>query len=223
MRWLARRFCSRDLQLVGVLTQVAAAICASWAVAASYWERARSSESESCCSWPMHLLCLGALRPDRRVRKRRNCGYQSASRSRENVRRLSQPTNDNPLLGGGTGAPGGAGTSRVGQASSVAGRRQPRTCPKLAAILHEMCASSSNTVVRSRPVLGQAHTPQRRLFPFVAHRPGDLGRPGRRRRRVLPVAGVAARAGRRGSRRGPRLDALASTRSTSGCRRRTRA
>ena len=40
----------------------------------------------------------------------------------ENVRRLSQPTNDNPRAGDGTGAPGGAGTSRAREVSNLFGR-----------------------------------------------------------------------------------------------------
>ncbi len=60
------------------------------------------------------LLRLGPLRRHRGVGKRRDCRQKSDADPRENVRRLSQPTNDNPRIGDGTGAPGGAGTSRGG-------------------------------------------------------------------------------------------------------------
>jgi len=42
----------------------------------------------------------------------RDCRQKSDADPRKYVRRLSQPTNDNPRSGNGTGAPGGAGTSR---------------------------------------------------------------------------------------------------------------
>ena len=48
----------------------------------------------------------------------------------ENVRRLSQPTNDNPLDGAGTGAPGGAGTSRVRRLAMFSDDRQRKICVK---------------------------------------------------------------------------------------------
>ena len=68
------------------------------------------------------LLRLCALRGDRGVGKRRDCRQKGDTDPRENVRRPSLPTNDNPRAGGGTDAPGGAGTSRVEEASRGFGR-----------------------------------------------------------------------------------------------------
>src|SRR6185437_11474570 len=68
-----------------------------------------------------HLLRFGTLRGDRGVGKRRDCRQKGDADPHEYVRRLSQPTYDNPLAGAGTGAPGGAGTSRRQEASKSSG------------------------------------------------------------------------------------------------------
>ena len=55
-----------------------------------------------------------------------------------------------------------------GRLAGCSDRRQPtQTFPKLVQFCTKCATSFSKTVVRSRPVLGQAHTPRRRLFPFV--------------------------------------------------------
>src|SRR5262249_4490114 len=68
-------------------------------------------------------LGLGLLRRDRGVGNGRYCGQKSRSKSQKNVRRLSPFSNTNPLGGGLTGAPGGAGASRRG---TVAGSTDAR-------------------------------------------------------------------------------------------------
>ena len=77
----------------------------------------------------------------------------------------------NPWIGAGTGAPGGAGTSRVHEASRLFGRASTGICRNRgkthANSARRRCIPSRN-LVRSRSVLGQAQTPRRRLLPFAA-------------------------------------------------------
>ena len=78
-----------------------------------------------------------------------------------------------PDDGDGTGAPGGAGTSRVrrrlamcSDGASTENYRKPTPKPVLFCTKRRF--PPPRAVVRSRPVLGQAHTPRRRLLPFAA-------------------------------------------------------
>ena len=102
----------------------------SCAVEASYCERARSSESERPRSCPITCCASARFDADRRVGERWDCRHKGDADPRENVRRLPQPTYDKPLIGAGTGAPGGAGTSRVQEASRLSGRPSTGYLPK---------------------------------------------------------------------------------------------
>jgi len=75
------------------------------------------------------LLCLRPLRLDgARGRKCRDCDEKSRKNPEYYVDRMSaSEANDSPRIADGTGAPGGAGASRVGQVSKVSGRLQPGT------------------------------------------------------------------------------------------------
>ena len=149
----------RDLQLVAILAQVALdlrKLCGRSVVL-----RARALERVGeLLQLPHDLLRLCSLRRDRRVRKCWDCRQEGTTDPCENVRRLSQPTNDEPRFGGGTGAPGGAGTSRGGRLAMCSDQRQCGTTANLretCSFLHEVRQSCSWTVVRSPFVLGQAH------------------------------------------------------------------
>src|SRR5262249_56269669 len=75
------------------------------------------------------LLGLRPLRRNRRrVGKGRNCSREGKADSSKNVRRLPQLTNDDPPRGNGTGAPGGAGTSRCGRLAMYSDKRQWQNC-----------------------------------------------------------------------------------------------
>ena len=106
-------------------------ICASCAVAASYCDLARSSESESCRELCHDLLRLRPLRRNRGVGERRDCGQKGHADPGEKVRRLSQPTNDDPRTGDGTGAPVGAGASRGGSVPRSTDNRQFTNCANM--------------------------------------------------------------------------------------------
>lgn len=120
----------------------------------------------------LNLLRLRTLRVNRGVGKRWDCRQEGETDPCENVRRPSLPTNDNPLAGGGTDAPGGAGTSRVEEASKPFGRTSTFSLLEPAGKptdFYSLCRSSfREPVVRSRTVLGEAFKPRRRLLWFAA-------------------------------------------------------
>src|SRR5581483_8224865 len=118
----------------------------------------------------LRLLRLRTLRADRGRRKRRHrCAQRKREcrkkACRENVRRLSRLTNNDPLAGDGTGAPGGAGTSRCGSVPTFPDERQ-RNVRETSSFLRKCTHSCALTVVRSRAVHGQAST-RRRLVPYA--------------------------------------------------------
>ena len=90
-----------------------------------------------------HLLGLGPLRRHRGVGKCRHCRRQGDADHRKYVWRLSQATNECPLLGAGTGAPGGAGTSRRQDVSRPSGRLRQKNHPNPAP---NLCKSARSTV-----------------------------------------------------------------------------
>jgi 3D (Asp-Asp-Asp) domain-containing protein len=117
------------------------------------------------------LLRLGAFGADRGVGCGGNYCDEADADPCKNIRRLPRPTNNNPRFGGRVGAPGGAGASRVGHVSKAFGR--PSITPASGPARKGLNSSRGadllwRTVVGSAPVLGQAHTPRRRLLPFVA-------------------------------------------------------
>src|SRR5262249_45524346 len=113
-----------------------------------------------------NLLSLCTLRRNG-VGECRDCRQKSEADAQKNVRRPSQATNDDPRVGGGTGAPGGAGTSRRARLATFSDERQRTTVTNHGQNL-AICVASNRSllvcgVVRSRTVLGQAHTPRQRL------------------------------------------------------------
>ena len=87
---------ARELQLVLVDLQVVLdrreLLCRSCVARPCELERIRK-----LTQLPQHLLRLCALRTNRGVGERRDCRQKSDADPRKYVRRLSQPTNDNPL------------------------------------------------------------------------------------------------------------------------------
>ena len=142
----------------------------------------------------------------------------------ENVRRLSFPTNNDPLVGARTGAPGGAGTSQVLRLAAFSDERQPnlaQTDPKHVHFCTNCGAPSRATVVRSSP-LAPAGTHPVAAAGLLAARCRRSGRPGCIRRR--PFASRRRRCARRmlRSRRSRAPRCSGSTRSTSSWRRHAR-
>ena len=135
----------RDPELMTVLAQVVLNPCQlrirRVVLRAGTLERVRK-----LLQLPHDLLRLCSLRRDRRVRKCRDCRQEGKTDPCENVRRLPQPTNNNPQFGGGTGAPGGAGTSRGGRLAMCSDHRQ-RVCRKPA---RNLFISARSTVVLLR-------------------------------------------------------------------------
>ena len=171
-------------------------ILASWAVDAAYCERACSSESERCATAPSPAP-PEPVRRDRRVGKSRNCRHQGEADTRENIRRLPQPTNDKPLVRGRTGAPGGAGTSRRQEASRLFGRASTGTA-EIVAKHTQFCASwciPSRTWYGPAPCLGR-HKRRVGAFPFAAIALVVLAAPALGLAGSSPVCLVAARAER---------------------------
>ena len=109
--------------------------------------------------------------------------------------------NDDPRIADGTGAPGGAGASRVGQVSKVFGQVQPGTDGRRrqdrVEPTHEVAASrgfSADEPGRVPRVLGQAHAPRRRAFGIAIAASCFL---------VLPAVGGAGPSRSRTVERGP--------------------
>ena len=176
-----------DAQLTLVLAQVALDLRAagpSTRRTASEPARAESERSRSC-----PITCCASARFDATTKGRQTQGLPPPRRCRSPRERTAppQPTYDKPLDGAGTGAPGGAGTSRRQEASRLSGRRQPGTCRnrvKTHAILRvSWNFPSPEPWYGPRLVLGQAQTPRRRFFAVRRHRPG---RPRGARRSAWP-------------------------------------
>ena len=113
----------RDVQFVTVLTQIALDPCELCVCGVVLRTRPLERVGQ-LLQLPHDLLRLCSLRRDRRIRKRRNCRQEGQTDPCENVRRQPQPTNDNSRTGSGTGAPGGAGTSRGGRLAMCSDQRQ---------------------------------------------------------------------------------------------------
>ena len=102
----------------------------------------------------------------------RDCDEEGRKNPEDHVDRMSASgANDNPRIADGTGAPGGAGASRVGQVSKVFGqvqpgtdRRRPRRQGRTDATKRLLLAVFPAFPGRVRAVLGQAHAPRRRAF-----------------------------------------------------------
>ena len=118
------------------------------------------------------------LRPPRpassRIEGSPTLGVPRRARSKSLLERTAPAPayDDGPLAGVGTGAPDGAGTSRemdrtrdFGRSSTFAASRGPLNHVHF---VTKRSISGLRTVVRSRPVLGQAHWPTRRLLAAAA-------------------------------------------------------
>ena len=117
----------RDAQLTPVLTHVALDLRQLRTRCVVL--RPRALERIGQLREPRHdLLRLGPFRRHRGVGERGDCDQKGQTDPGENVRRLSQPTNDDPRTGDGTGAPVGAGASRGGSVPASADKRQSTTC-----------------------------------------------------------------------------------------------
>ena len=198
--------------------------------AASYCALARSSESESCCELRHDLLRLRPLGRDRGVGERRDCGQKGHKIPARTYGACPGLRMTTPCRGrdGRTGR-GRYVTRR--ERTKLTDERQSHTCANLPIF----CAGRDFLLPQlwyGPPlVLGQAHTPRRRLLPVAAlalavswHRPSAARTVARTRRcarttrrsRRAPLRGarastpsIAARRGARAARDSPRSRAVA--------------
>ena len=119
--------------------------------------------------------CLQPPRPvSSESRGRSTPGVPRRARDKSLLERTAPaPACENgPLPGFGTGAPDGAGTSRDVDRTRDFGRSSTSAATRAAAearaFPHKKVDFGARTVVRSRPVLGQAHWPTRRLLAAAA-------------------------------------------------------